>query len=79
MLVSRQVTGEVVVADRDVAGVGAGIAEPDRGPFQVRRRPRPPGRVLQVGAGAQHRGEVGGVVVVLEDLLALAQQPGRLL
>ncbi|HXL93923.1 MAG TPA: hypothetical protein VN969_33735 [Streptosporangiaceae bacterium] len=47
-----QVIGEVVVADRDVAGVGAGVAEPERAPFQVRRCPRPPGRVLQVGAGA---------------------------
>jgi hypothetical protein len=33
-----EVDCQVVVADRDVAGAGAGVEQPQRGPFQVRRR-----------------------------------------
>jgi hypothetical protein len=74
-----QVVRQVVMPGREVAGVGAGVAEPQRGPLELGRRGRVTQFVFQAGAGAEDRGEPGGVGVVLEDLLALAQQPSRLL
>ena len=66
------------MADHDTPGLGPGVAQAQRGPLQVRRRPRSSQAGLQVGAGGQDRGEIGGVGVVLEDPLALGQQPPRL-
>jgi hypothetical protein len=73
-----QVVRQVVVADREVARVRVGIADPQRGPLELGRRGRLTQLVFQVGAGAEDPGEPGDVGVVLEDLLALAQQPPRL-